>query len=59
MQWTKEESAFDVATYFSNGHSIITTRAFRKEFKNAHACCVPDRYSIVQWVGTILDRNSV
>ena len=60
MQWTREERAFAVATYFSNNRSIIATqRAFRKKFKIAPAGPVPDRKSVVQWVDTFMDTGSV
>jgi hypothetical protein len=48
MRWTKEQRAFAVEAYFSNGRSIITTqRAFRAHFNIAARARVPGRQSIV------------
>lgn len=60
MRWNSEQRAFAVEAYFSNGRSVIATqRAFRNRFNIAPAGAVPDRKSIVTWVGTFRQTGSV
>lgn len=60
MYWTKEQRAFAVEAYFSNGHSIVATqRAFRTHFNIAPRGPVPGRQSIVTWVDTFRRSGSV
>ena len=53
MRWSKEERAFAVEAYFSNGRSIIATqRAFRTRFNIRTGAPLPSRQSIALWVNT-------
>ena len=48
MRWSKEERAFAMEAYFSNGRSIIATkRAFRTRFNIRTGAPLPGRQSIV------------
>ncbi|KAL1497172.1 hypothetical protein ABEB36_008172 [Hypothenemus hampei] len=58
--WTRQQRAFAVEAYFSNGHSIIATqRAFRAHFNIAPRASVPGRQSIITWVNTFKGTGSV
>lgn len=60
MRWTKEQRAFAVEAYFSNGHSVVATqRAFRIRYNIHPAGPVPGRQSIVSWVDTFREIGSV
>ena len=60
MLWSKEQRAFAVEAYNSNGRSIVATqRAFRTHFKFAPRASVPGRQSIVTWANTFETTGSV
>ena len=60
MRWSKEERAFAVEAYFSNGHSIIATRrAFKNRFNIRTEVPLPSRQSIALWVNTFRVSGSV
>ena len=60
MRWSKEERAFAVEVYFSNGRSIIATRrAFRTRFNIRIGIPLPGWQSIVLWVNTFRVSGNV
>ena len=60
MLWSREERAFAVEAYFSNGHAVIAVqRAFRRHFKIPSRGRVPDRKSILLWVDAFKETGSV
>lgn len=60
MHWPKEQRAFVVEAYFSNGHSIIAAqRAFRAHFNIPPRGVVPGRESIISWVSTFRRTGNV
>lgn len=60
MRWSKEQRAFTVEAYFSNGRSIIKTqRAFRTRFNIRSRAPLPGRQSIVSWVSTFRVSGNV
>uniref|UniRef100_A0A0K8T774 DUF4817 domain-containing protein n=1 Tax=Lygus hesperus TaxID=30085 RepID=A0A0K8T774_LYGHE len=60
MQWTGEQRAFAVETFFSNGRSFVATqRAFRAHFDIPPGGRVPGRQSISNWVDTFRMSFSV
>ena len=53
MRWWKDEQAFAVDIYFSNGRFIIATqRVFRTKFNIPTGAPLPERQSIALWVNT-------
>ncbi|PNF28418.1 hypothetical protein B7P43_G16201 [Cryptotermes secundus] len=60
MRWTSEQRAFAIEAYFSNNHSYVAVqRAFRTHFGIKPRGPVPDRKSIVLWVGNFRTTRSV
>lgn len=60
MHWPKEQRAFAVEAYFSNGRSIVVAqRAFRAHFNIPARSPVPGRQSIVSWVDTFRRTGNV
>ena len=60
MLWSREQRAFTVEAYFSNGHSIIAVqRAFRRHFDIPPRGRVPDRKSILLWVDAFRESGNV
>ena len=60
MRWSKEERAFAVEAYFSNGRSIIATqRAFWTRFNIRTGAPLPGRQSIALWVNTFRVSGNV
>ena len=60
MRWSKEERAFAVEAYFSNGRSIIgIRRAFRTRFNIRPGTPLPGRQSIALWVNTFRVSGNV
>ena len=60
MVWCNEQRAFDVETYFSQSHSIVAVqRAFRTRYQIPPRDRVPDRKSILLWVGNFRETGSV
>ena len=59
MRWSKEERAFAVEAYFSNGRSIIATqRAFRVRFNIRTRAPLPGQ-SVALWVNTFRISGNV
>lgn len=60
MQWTREERALAVESYFSSSHSITATqRAFSNHFKIATMGRVPNQKPIVLYVDTFKKTGNV
>ncbi|CAG9581884.1 unnamed protein product [Danaus chrysippus] len=60
MLWSREQRAFAVESFFSNGRSLVTTqRAFRARFEIPPHRLVPGRNSILSWFNSIREYGSV
>lgn len=60
MCWNREKRAVAVEAYFSSKYSVIPTqRAFRNRFNVVKLATVPDQKSIVAWVTTFRQGESV
>ncbi|KAK5646289.1 hypothetical protein RI129_004753 [Pyrocoelia pectoralis] len=60
MRWSKEQRAFAVEAYLSNGNSVITAqRQFRNRFNLAPLAPVPNHKSIADWVKCFRETGSV
>jgi len=60
MLWSREQRAFAVETFFSNGRSLVATqRAFRARFEIPPHRLVPGRNSILSWVNSFRECGSV
>lgn len=60
MRWSKEQRAFAVEAYLSNGNSVITAqRQFRNRFNLATLAPVPNHKSIADWVKCFRETGSV
>ena len=60
MLWSREQRAFAVESFFSNGRSLVATqRAFRARFEIPPHRLVPGRNSILSWVNAFRECGSV
>ena len=60
VRWSKEERAFALEAYFSNGRSIIATqRAFLTRFNIRTATPLPGLQSIALWINTFRVSGNV
>ncbi|KAL4712382.1 hypothetical protein ACJJTC_001543 [Scirpophaga incertulas] len=60
MLWSREQRAFAVESFFSNGRSIVAAqRAFRARFEIPPRRLVPGRNSILSWVYSFRECGSV